>query len=113
MFKKMLYFSDIHFVISYCVLFWVNSSDSTKILRIQNKIIRITANLRNRNSCRNIFKIMTCLVYITNNKRLCINNQEIHNINTRSNPQFLISSTNLKKRCLTQELNFSVTCDHI
>ena len=104
----MLYFSDIHSVISYGVLFWVNSSDSTKILTIQNKIIRIIANLRNCDSCGNIFKIMnippfysqyifSCLVCITNNKHLCINNQEIHNINTRSNPQFHISSTSLTK----------------
>jgi hypothetical protein len=96
------------YILSYGVLFCVNSSDSTKILTIQNKIIRIIANLRNRESCTNIFKIMnippfysqyifSCLVYITKNKHLCINNQEIHNINTRSNPQFHISSTNLTK----------------
>jgi len=91
----MLYFSYIHSIISYGVLFWVNSFDSIKILRIQKKIIRIIANLRNRDSCRNIFKIMkilpfysqyifTCLIYVTNNKHLCITNQEIHNIHTIS-----------------------------
>jgi hypothetical protein len=41
--------------------------------------------------------IFSCLIYITNNKHLCITNQEIHNINTRSNPQFHISSTNITK----------------
>jgi len=39
----------------------------------------------------------SCLIYITNNKHLVITNQEIHNINTKSNPKFLISSTNLTK----------------
>jgi hypothetical protein len=31
------------------------------------------------------------------NKHLFITNQEIHNINTKSNPEFHISSTNLTK----------------
>jgi len=73
----MLYFSYVHSIISNGILFWINSSDSTKILRIQKKIVRIIANLRNRDSNRNIFKIknillfysqciFSCLIYITN-----------------------------------------------
>jgi transposase-like protein len=44
----MLYSSYIHSIISYGVIFSAISSDSIKIFRIQNKIIRINANLRNR-----------------------------------------------------------------
>jgi len=72
----MLYFSYTHSIISFGVLFWVNSSDSIKVLRIQKKIIRIITNLRKRDSYRNIFQIMnippfysqyifSCLIYIT------------------------------------------------
>jgi len=39
----------------------------------------------------------SCLIYIPNNKYLSITNQEIHNINNKSNPKFHISSTNLTK----------------
>ena len=42
-----------------------------------------------------------CLIYITNNKHLFIINQEIHNINTRSNPKFHFPSNNLTKLVVT------------
>jgi hypothetical protein len=38
---KMLYFSYIHSVISYGIIFWSNSPYSIKIFKIQKKIIRI------------------------------------------------------------------------
>jgi hypothetical protein len=40
---------------------------------------------------------LSCPIYVTNNKHLFMPNQEIQNINTRSNPKFHISSTNLTK----------------
>jgi hypothetical protein len=44
---KVLYSSYIHSIVSYGVIFSGNSSDSIKILRMQNKTIRINVNLRN------------------------------------------------------------------
>lgn len=88
-------------------MFCSNSPYSTKIFRIHfKKIIRINANLRNRDSCTTTFKTMkiltfysqytfSCLINIMNSKHLLILNQEIQNINIRSNPKFHIPSTNL------------------
>jgi len=106
---KMLYFSYIHSIISYGVTFCSNSTYSIKMFRIQfKKIIRINTNLRNRDSCTTTFKTMkilpsysqyifSWLINIMNNKHLFIPNQEIHNINTTSNPKFHIPRTNLAK----------------
>ena len=44
---KVLYSSYIHSIVSYGVIFSGNSSDSIKILRMQNEKIQINANLRN------------------------------------------------------------------
>lgn len=42
-----------------------------------------------------------CLMYITSNKHLLITNQEIHNINTRSNSKLHIPGSNLTKLVVT------------
>jgi hypothetical protein len=93
----------------YSVIFWGNSPYSIKIFKIQKIIIRITINLRDRDSCRNIYiyktmnilpfyshYIFSLLMYI-DNIHLFITNQEIHYINTRSNLKFHIPSSNLIK----------------
>ena len=93
---------------TYGVIFWGNSPYSIKIFKIQNKMIRIITNLRNGNSCRNIFNTMkillfysqcifSLLMYLVDNRHLCITNKEIHNINTRSNHKFHIRSSTLTK----------------
>jgi hypothetical protein len=82
--------------------------NSIKIFKIQNKIIRIITNLRNRVSCREMFKtmkilpcysqyILSSLIYIANNRHLFIINQEIHSINTRPTLNFHIPNSNLSK----------------
>jgi len=69
--------------------------------------MRITTNLRDRDSCRNIHKTMkilpfyshyifSLLIYI-DNIHLFLTNQEIHYINTSSNLKFHIPSSNLTK----------------
>jgi len=49
---KMIYYSYFHFVMTYGLLFWGHSSDSTKIFRLQKKIIRIIECCRTSDSCR-------------------------------------------------------------
>jgi hypothetical protein len=118
----MLYSSSIRSIMTYSVIFCGNSPHSTKIFKIQKKIVIIITNLRNSDSYRNIFKTMkillfysqyifSLLMYIVDNRHLFIINQDIHNISTRSNLKFHIPSFNLtkfQKEAITQELNSSV-----
>jgi len=92
---------------TYSVIFWGNSPHSIKIFKIQKKIIRITTNLRDTDSCRNIYKTMKILLFYSHyifpllihidNIHLFITIQEIHYINTKSNIKFHIPSSNLTK----------------
>jgi len=49
-----IYFAYFHSVASYGIIFWVNSSYSTKIFTLQNKIISIMMGAHPRNSCRKL-----------------------------------------------------------
>jgi hypothetical protein len=104
---KIIYFAYVYSLLTYGVIFWGNSVHSIKVFRIKKKIIRIMGNL-SRDSCRNTFKtikilpfysqyIFSILVYIINNRHLFITNQEVHNINTRSNLKFHVPGPNLTK----------------
>ena len=73
-----------------------NSPHSTVICKIQKRIIRIMTKSRSRDSCRRFFQrleilplhsqyIFSVLLFVVKNKDLYTTNQEIRNINTRSN----------------------------
>jgi hypothetical protein len=53
---KMVYFSTVHSIISYGIIFWGISAYSKIMFKIQKRIIRIITNSDNRTSCRNLFK---------------------------------------------------------
>jgi hypothetical protein len=48
---KMIYYSYVHSVISYGIIFWGNSHFSDSIFKIQKRIIRVTTNTGRRDSC--------------------------------------------------------------
>jgi len=58
---RTIYFSYAHSGISYGIIFWGNSHFSTKIFKIQKRIIRIIANIGRRDSCRQSFKQLQIL----------------------------------------------------
>jgi hypothetical protein len=75
----MIYFSYFHSVTNYGLLFWDNSSHSTKIFRLQKCIIRIIFGCKSRDSCRQPFKkiqilplpsqyILTLLLFVVQNR---------------------------------------------
>jgi len=80
---RMIYFSYIHFIVSYGIIFLGNSTFS-----IQKKIIRIITNSRSRDSCRDLYKKMTILPlcsqyiltmpYTENNKHLYKTNMDFN-----------------------------------
>jgi hypothetical protein len=58
---RMVYFAYVHSIMSYGIIFCGNLPYSEKIFKIQKKVIIIIANLRVRDSCRELFKKMEIL----------------------------------------------------
>jgi hypothetical protein len=54
---KSIYYAYVHSILSYGIIFCGNSCFSDNIFRIQKRIIRVIANLKKHDSCREIFKI--------------------------------------------------------
>jgi hypothetical protein len=103
---RTIYFSYVHSVISYDIIFWGNSHLSTNIFKIQKKIIRIITNIGRRDSCHKLFSqlqilplpsqyIFSLLVFVNENRELFLTNSEIHDINTRCNHNLHLPATNL------------------
>jgi len=53
---KVVYFSTVHSIISYGIMFWGISSHSKIIFKIQKRVITIITNSDYKNSCRGLFK---------------------------------------------------------
>ena len=53
---RVIYFTHIHAIINYGIIFWGSSSHANKVFILQKKIIRITTNTKPRDSCREAFK---------------------------------------------------------
>jgi len=58
----MIYYAYFHSEVTYGLLFWGNSSHSTKVFRLQMKTIRIMMAARSRDSCIEFFKILGILI---------------------------------------------------
>ena len=76
---KMVYFSTVHSIISYGIIFWGISTYSKIIFKIQKRIIRIIPDSGNKDSCRDLFKnlhilpllfqyIFSLLMFVVKNK---------------------------------------------
>jgi len=91
---KSVYHSYFHFLLSYGIIFWSNSSYSSHIFRLQKKAVRIIMGLRTRDSCREPFKhlgilplqsqyILSLMTFVAENRSLFHVNSEMHGIITR------------------------------
>jgi len=103
---RMIYFSYVHSVMSYGIIFWGNSLHSNSILKIQKIIIRIITNTGSCDSCRQLFKQLqilslpsqytfSLLVFVNKNRGLFQSNSEIHDLNTHFNHNLHLPSSNL------------------
>jgi hypothetical protein len=103
---KMIYYSYVHSVISYGLIFWGNCHFSDSIFKIKKRIIRVITNTGRRDSCHELYKklqilplpsqyISSLLVFVNKNRSCFISNSEIHDINTRHNHNLHLPSTNL------------------
>jgi hypothetical protein len=91
----------------YTIIFWGNSSNRRKIFTLQKKIIRIMVSVKNRNSCRSLFKslenlttlpcgyIVSLLNFIVNDQEHFQTNLALHIVNTRNRHDFHRPSANL------------------
>ena len=78
---RTIYFSYVHSIISYGIIFWGNSRFSTNIFKIKKRIIRIITNTGRRDSCRHLFKQLASEKRHTRYKILQIS-QRIHGQHT-------------------------------
>jgi hypothetical protein len=105
---RIIYFTHIHSIISYGIIFWGSSSHPNKVFILQKKIISIIMNTRSRDSCREVFKnmeiltlysqyIYSLILYTVNNKYLFNTINEIHKYRTRYNNNLHLPTVNLSK----------------
>jgi hypothetical protein len=96
---RKIYFAYFHSIMSYGLIFWVTSSYSSSIVRLQKKVIRIMTNSRKRDSCREMFKgleilplyskfIFSLLIFVSDHSELFKTNLDLHSINTKIKNNF-------------------------
>ena len=86
---KTVYYSYFNAIVSCGLPFWVNSHHAMKIFRMQKRIVRIMMGYKNRVSCRNLFRrleilpfvsqyILLLMLFVGKNKNLFTLNSENH-----------------------------------
>ena len=92
---KMVYFSTVHSIISYGIIFWGISTHSKIIFNFQKRIIRIITNSDNKDSCRDLFKklnilplqsqyIFSLLMFVVKNRDFFKTNSDVLSFSIRS-----------------------------
>jgi hypothetical protein len=103
---RLTYFSYVHSVLSYGVIFWGNSSYSKSFFKVQKIIIRVITNSGRRGSCSELFRqlnilplqsecILSLLLFIIKNRDQFLSNSEVHDINTRYKSNLHLPLANL------------------
>jgi len=60
---RTIYYTYIHSILSYGIIFWGRSLNVKKLFILRKKIVRIITNIRVRESCREAFKNMEIMTY--------------------------------------------------
>ena len=105
---RMVYFANVHSVMSYGIMMWGNSTHTKKVFTLQKKCIRILANANPKASCRILFRklnimtiyaqyIYSLALHTVSNMHLFIANGEIHRYETRANKDLHRPSPNSTK----------------
>ena len=90
---RMIYFSYIHSIITYGIIFGGNSATSGEVFQLQKRAIRIITNSHKRTSCQNLFKelnilllqsqyLLSLAMYVVKNREDFTSNSDIHSMNT-------------------------------
>jgi hypothetical protein len=98
--------SYFHSIIKYGIIFWGNSTDISRVFKLQKKVIRIISGMGPRDSCRGLFRkldilllsceyILSLMLFVIDNQNNFRSGLEVHGLNTRSKNQFYLPTTNL------------------
>ena len=123
---KTVYYSHFNAVITYGLPFWGNSPHSTKIFKMQKRIVRIMMDYTNMVSCRSLSKrleilpfmsqyILSLNLFVVKNKHFFTLNSENHTTNTRQFNNLYHPITNLtvyQRWVLLWVLGFSIISPH-
>jgi hypothetical protein len=106
---KKIYFSYIHSIITYGIIFWGNSTGSYEVFKLQKRAIRIITNSHSSTSCHELFKklnilplqsqcILSLAVYVAKNIDDFTTNSDIHSINTRHRKKRIEKGTSTDRK---------------
>jgi hypothetical protein len=59
---RSIYFANFHSHLRYGILFWGGDSQSTKVFKLQKKVVRLICNVKRRMSCRELFRALNILL---------------------------------------------------
>jgi hypothetical protein len=105
---RMIYFSNVHSILSYGIIFWGYSSYANTVFKIQKRVRRLMMNVGSRESCREFFKklnilplhsqyILSLLLFVVKNINMFKSNSMVHTIDTRHSSDLHLPSTHLSK----------------
>lgn len=103
---RMVYFSYFHSIIKYGIIFWGNSTNISRVFKLQKKVIRIISRVGPRDSCRGLFRkldilpfsceyILSLMLFVIDNQNNFHSGLEVHGLNTRSKNQLYLPISNL------------------
>ena len=105
---KQIYFSYVHSVLTYSIIFWGNAPSSKTVFIAQKRIVRIIMHAKTNESCRTLFRrlgiltlysqyILSIIMFVAKNRQLFTSNDSIHNIDTRHKLDLHVPSVKLTK----------------
>jgi len=106
---RTIYFSYVHSIIAYGIIFWGNLYHSKNIFKLQKRAIRIIMNVDNSVSCHELFKklnilplhsqyiLSLLLLFVVKNIEEFMSNFEVHFFNTRHKSDLYPQLTKYKK----------------
>jgi len=120
------YFSYVHSIISYGIIFWGNSSNSGEIFKIQKRIVRIITNSSKNASCRQLFEelhivpiqsqyIFSIFLFVAKNKtNFCLTHKYLKSIQGKLPISTYRQQTwqHTKRVFITQELRSTIIYQH-
>jgi len=103
---RMIYFSSVHSIISYCIIFVHNSTYNNTFFKLEKRVVRIMMNAGITESCCELYKkwnllslqtkyIISSLHIIVKNIKMFKSISLIHSVNTRHYSDLLLPSVHL------------------
>jgi hypothetical protein len=58
---RSIYFAIFHSQLRYGIIFWGSDTQSTKVFKLQKKVVRLICNIKRNRSCRELFRTLNIL----------------------------------------------------